>query len=366
MGKKIGKIVVCVAGAALVVVLGYVGYMLAQYYRIEDHTVLEVVNNQSNVIEPGTPYTLMTYNIGFGAYSDDYTFFMDVGEMKDGTATRGTSARAFSEDAVRENVGGSIRLMQEADCDFYFLQEVDVKATRSYHVNQKELVLAAFPGHASVFANNFHSAYLFYPFTEPHGAVESGMLTLSQYAVAESVRRQFPVTDALITKFTDLDRCFSMTRFVVGEKELVLIQLHMSAYDEGGRIRAEQLRVLNEVLKEEYDKGNYVIAGGDFNHDIAGTIAAFPSEQSQPSWIFELDNDSLADGFSFVRAENADEAATCRGADIPYEKGVTYVATVDGFLVSDNVEAAAINIDNEFRYSDHNPVVLTFVLKSEE
>ncbi len=38
---------------------------------------------------------------------------------------------------------------------------------------------------------------------------------------------------------------------------------------------------------------------------------------------------------------------------------------VDGFLVSDNVSAAAENLDEEFLYSDHNPVVMEFVLKGE-
>ena len=231
-------------------------------------------------------------------------------------------------------------------------------------MNEREQIEEAFSGYASVFANNFHSAYLFYPFLEPHGAVQAGLLNLSRYQIKESVRRQFPVSDAFITKFTDLDRCFSVTRYdVSGGKELVLIQLHMSAYDEGGTIRAEQLKVLNGVLAEEYAKGNYVIAGGDFNHDIAGTIDTFPSEQKIPEWVFQLDQDDLAEGYSFVRAENADETATCRGADIPYEKGVTYVTCVDGFLVSDNVRATAQNVDNEFRYSDHNPVILTFELE---
>ena len=46
----------------------------------------------------------------------------------------------------------------------------------------------------------------------------------------------------------------------------MLINLHMSAYDEGGTIRAKQLEMLNAVLSEERAAGNYVIAGGDFNH----------------------------------------------------------------------------------------------------
>ena len=41
---------------------------------------------------------------------------------------------------------------------------------------------------------------------------------------------------------------------------------------------------------------------------------------------------------------------------------MNYTTVVDGFLVSDNVRAEAENIDTDFAYSDHNPVLLTFEL----
>lgn len=362
--KRIAIILVVLAGVPALLAGGYVLYMQSRYYRIEDFTESEIEDNRSETLETGREYTLMTYNVGFGAYSADYSFFMDTGEMKDGTATAGQYARARSKEEVLTNIDGSIELMKQADCDFYFIQEVDEKATRSHQVNERERIREAFPGYAAVFVNNFHSPYLFYPFAEPHGAVEAGMLNLSRYRIKESVRRQFPVSEAFIAKFTDLDRCFSVNRYEVdGGKELVLIQLHMSAYDEGGTIRAEQLALLNTVLEEEGEKGNYVIAGGDFNHALEGSIETFPSEQKLPGWVFALTSEDLAEGFCFVRAQNAEETATCRGADIPYEKGVNYVTIVDGFLVSERVEASAVNVENEFRYSDHNPVVLTFSLK---
>ena len=45
------------------------------------------------------------------------------------------------------------------------------------------------------------------------------------------------------------------------------------------------LAVLNRVLQEEYEKGNYVIVGGDFYHDIANSIHTFQSEQKTPDWV---------------------------------------------------------------------------------
>ena len=349
-------------GAVLLLALvvgGYMAYMQIQYYRIEDNQMIATENNREEKLKSGTSYTLMTYNIGFGAYSDDYTFFMDTGEMKDGTKTAGRSARGKSKEEVLANTEGSIGLLEGEGPDFIFVQEADEKADRSYGINQMELLKEAFSDYASAFACNFHSAYLFYPFHEPHGSVQAGMLTLGKYRISESVRRQFPVDNSFITKFTDLDRCFMVSRVPLENgKELLLINLHLSAYDEGGKIRAKQLALLNQVFEEERGKGNYVIAGGDFNHDIAGSIESFPTEQKVPGWVFELDDSQLADGYHFVKADNAAEVPTCRGADVPYEKGVT----VDGFIGSDGITARAENLDGGFRYSDHNPVKLTFEL----
>lgn len=362
--KNVGKAVLALLLLLILVVGGYVAYMQIQYYRIPDNEAIEAENNKEALLKPGTPYTIMTYNIGFGAYSQDYSFFMDTGEMLDGTKTVGKSSRAGSREEALANTEGSIGLLAEENPDFMFVQEVDEKADRSYKINQVQMLKDAFSGYGSAFACNFHSAYLFYPILEPHGAVDAGMLTFSKYQIAESVRRQFPVDNSFITKFTDLDRCFMISRIPVeNEKSLLLINVHLSAYDKGGKIRTKQLELLNQVLAEEKEKGNYVIVGGDFNHDIADSIDSFPSEQKIPEWVYQLDDSQLTEGYHFVVAENAEEVPTCRGADIPYEKGVTYTTIVDGFIVSDGIEARAENLDAQFLYSDHNPVKMTFTLQ---
>lgn len=350
--------------ALILVVAGYVIYLQANYYRIEDHAVLEIEHNMEESLKTGNTYTAVTYNIGFGAYGPDYSFFMDTGEMKDGTKTSGTYGKAISLASVEEHTQGALEVIESLNADFYLLQEVDVDADRSYHVNQEDIFKTALAEYASVFANNFHSAYLFYPFNDPHGAVQAGLLSFSRYHISEAERRSYPVDNSFITKFTDLDRCFAQMRIPVEDgHELVLINSHMSAYDEGGTIRAQQLELLNTVMAEEYAKGNYVIVGGDFNHAMGAEVAeGFPSEQKFPDWVAVLTEEDLADNVRIVRADNELEVPTCRGADIVYTKGVNYTTVVDGFLVTDNVRAFAENMDTDFAYSDHNPVKLQFEL----
>lgn len=362
--KRIILIIAIIIAIPLLFIGGYVGYMSMQYYRIDDNTKLNTQNPQTRSAHVDNTFTLTTYNIGFGAYDHDYSFFMDSGTMKDGTKVSGEHARAQSEEIVKTNTNGAIQTVGEQRSDFYFFQEVDTDATRSYHINQLNMINKSFQDYGTIFALAFHSAYLLYPFHEPHGAVESGLLTLSRYEVSENIRRQYPVDNSFITKFTDLDRCFLVTRVKLDNgKYLVLINSHMSAYDKGGTIRKKQLEVLNKAISDEYKKGNYVIVGGDFNHDIADSSKTFATKQEVPQWVFSLRDADIDENFHIVKADNALEVPTCRSSDIPYEKGVNYTAILDGFIVSDNIEAHATNIDSDFMYSDHNPVTLTFKLK---
>ncbi len=364
--KRVLLVLAVLLAVLLLAVGGYVLYMQSQYYRIPDHAPLTVEGTPSAAgpLAAGQDYTALTYNVGFGAYGPDYSFFMDTGVMADGTKVAGKYGKAISKESVQQHTDGALAVLAAQDTDFALLQEVDEDADRSYHIDQRALLTAARDGYGAVFANNFHSAYLFYPFNDPHGAVEAGLLTFSRYPVAEAERRSYPVDGSFFIKFTDLDRCFAVLRLPVENgKELVLINSHMSAYDEGGTVRAAQLALLNSVLTEEYEQGNYVIVGGDFNHALGEAApTAFPSQQQFPGWVFQLTDKDLAPHFSIVTADNETQVPTCRTADIPWQQGVNYVTNVDGFLVSDNVTARTENIDTDFANSDHNPVRLTFSL----
>ena len=357
------KVVAAVVVVAIVFALGYVAYVCANYYRIDDHAALEVENAQTETLQAGPTYTAATFNIGFGAYTPDFTFFMDEGVMADGTVVTGEHAKASSAASVQSCTDGDISLLASLDTDFTLLQEVDTDSTRSFNIDQAQAITSAFSGEASVFANNFHSVYLLYPIPDFHGAVQSGLLTLSKYAIDSAERRSYPVSDAFPDKFFDLDRCFEVLRVPVSNgKQLVLINSHMSAYDTGGKVREQQIALLREVLAQEAAAGNYVICGGDWNHAICGEAGYHLNGQQDPSWVSWLSDDDLPEGFSVVVPTNVSEVSTCRSSEIPYEKGVNFEATIDGFIVSSNVVATAENIDSGYAYSDHNPVKLTFSL----
>ena len=362
---KFVLLAICIVIALLVIVIGgYIIYLETTYNRIADDTPIDVENNPTKTLAAGTTYKVATYNIGFGAYTPDYTFFMDEGMTKDGKPTVGTHSTAVSRESVEACTNGAIETVKALNPNFLLLQEVDTDSTRSYNVNQKAAFESAFPTFSSAFAVNFHSGYLAYPIGDPHGTVNAGLLLMGDAHVDSATRYSYPIDAAFPTKFFDLDRCFAVERLPVSNgKELVLINSHMSAYDEGGVIRAKQFALLTVIMEKEAAAGNYVIIGGDWNHSLCSSESMYESGFQVPSWVSTFDESLLPAGFSVVRASNIETVPTCRNNDVPYEKGYTYTVTVDGFVVSSNVKATAENVDAGFEYRDHNPVLLTFELE---
>ncbi len=355
--KKVLKIFLCVLLAFLLVVGSYLGYVVLSYSRIEDNQAItpsEVANEDS--VKTGEKYTVVTQNIGFGAYTQDFTFFMDGGKQ----------SWAESEESVMECIEKATNVVEEINPDFILFQEVDFDSTRSYHINQREIIEKRFNNCSSAFAVNYDSAFLMYPFTEPHGASKAGILTLSKYNISSAVRRSLPISES-VSKFLDLDRCYSKSRISVENgKELIIYNVHLSAYGGSDEIRTAQMTMLFEDIKLEYEKGNYCVCGGDFNHDFTGdsTQKLNGGQTVDFGWAQPFPQELLPSCIERCMDYNSDFLVpTCRNCDVPYKKGnPTFI--VDGFLVTENVETVTVkNIETEFEYSDHNPVVLEFVLK---
>mgnify|MGYP002674709314 CR=1 FL=1 len=354
--KRWVKVLLCIVLALVLVVGAYVAYVFIDYHRIGDMELTPEGDAARAALAAGESYTVLSYNIGFGAYEDDYGFFMDGG----------TESWAWSEERLTANVDAIAAFLAKQKADFYLLQEVDIDSTRSYHVDERQPIYQALPGMSHVFAQNYDSPFLMYPLTQPHGASKSGLLTFSPAAISSAKRVELPIENSVM-KLVDLDRCYSVSRIPVdGGKELILYDLHLSAYTSDGAIATEQLKLLLADMQAEYEAGNWCVAGGDFNKDLLGDSAQYFGEADQEySWAQPIP-DGIFDSYDITLVAPLDENApvpSCRNADSAYHEG-QYVLTVDGFMVSKNVtvESAEV-IDTGFQWSDHNPVKMAFTLR---
>lgn len=384
--KTSKKILISILAVLIVVVLfvvGYVGYVLLSYNRIGDMDLDITTASSNNEVKIGDVYSVSTYNIGFGAYSQDFTFFLDTGYDENGEETCGYYSKAKSKEEVLFNTNGAIDTILDLNVDFALFQEVDTDSTRSYKINQNEMIKQAFTGFDSTFAINFHSAYLPYPLYDMHGIANAGLATLSKYKIQSAKRYEYTISDSL-SKLFDLDRCFSeiIVDIEGSDKKLHIVNSHMSAYDKGGVIRAKQIEELNAYMKECQEKGDYVVIGGDYNHDLitynpnfsyTKDNIPFYVNKKAPDWVSyfydENGTSEFIDGYSIVTSDNN---PTCRNNDMEWEPGKTFTCVVDGYIVSNNIEIVYIeNVQTKqgnkgydgFAYSDHEPVYMQFKLK---
>lgn len=355
--RLVMRILIGVLVAVIVAAAGYVAYVLLSYSRIPDgQTLTPRGTPTAAAVTTGQPYTAVTQNLGFGAYTADFTFFMDGG----------TQSWAESSDSVRACITDGVSTVKSFSPDFVLFQEVDTDSTRSYHIDQLAMLQQQMgQGYVHTAAVNYHSAFLLYPFTQPHGASNSCIAVFSRYPVTAAVRRSLPISGSF-SKLLDLDRCYSANRIPVDNgKELVLYNVHLSAYGGSEEVRTAQMTMLFSDMAAEYAAGNYCVCGGDFNHDFTGdsTKTLNGGQEVDFGWAQPFPAALLPEGIHRCTAYVDPTAPTCRNCDVPYQEG-NFVVIVDGFLVSDNVTAQRVeNVVTGFRYSDHNPVVLQFSLQ---
>lgn len=351
--KRAGKIIGLALCVLALLLAAAVIYLTVREYRPEP--VEEVAASKGKKkIGVGEEFTVLSFNTGYAGLSRDEDFFMDGGKK----------VQPESRELVQENLEGISRILKEQEADVYFLQEVDRDSKRSYRIDEQAAYEAAL-GYQGMYACNFRCDFVPYPLP-PIGKVESGLVTMTPYEVGQAFRIALPESFTWPVKTCNLKRCMLECRLPVegSEKELVLINFHLEAYDSGeGKIA--QSRMLAEKLKEEYEKGNYVIAGGDFNQTFEG-MEKYPIHDKE-NWVpGVVGADDIPEGFSYAVSDNV---PTCRLLNAPYSGNYqdSQVYVIEGFILSDNVELVSVeNIDTDFQYTDHQPVRMQVRLREKQ
>ena len=343
--------------AVLVLIAGLLVYLSVTEYKPAATQELPVVGEAGikpeaeaeDEAESDDILTIMSWNIGYGALGDNADFFMDGGEM----------VMTADQERILENMEGILSDIENVKPQILFLQEVDHNSSRSYHLDECQMIRDRLDGYESSFAFNHKTPLVPYPIP-PIGKVEAGVMTFTDSHVTSASRIQLPIPFKWPVRMVNLKRCVMETRIPVDDKELVLFNLHLEAYDDGeGKVA--QTRMLAQLLINEIEKGNYVIAGGDFNQFFSTEDREAYPEQADKWQPGILDTDQFGEGFTFLTDS---KIPSCRSLDQPYE-GVDHDTfqyyVIDGFIISDNIKVKELKtIDLDFKNSDHNPVVMRF------
>lgn len=350
MGKKVLKGILAVLGVIVLLAAALVLFLTVTEYKPAG---VEAISPASfgEATEPGTALRLMTWNIGYCGMGAAEDFVMDGGSGS------GKPERADF-DAY---YAGVLDTLAANDADIYLLQEVDTDSSRSYRVNEAEGILESLGAASGAHALNYSCPFVPFPIP-PIGRVNSGVLTASDFALAGDAERvALPCPFSWPLRTANLKRCLLVTRYELPDSpaELVVVNLHLEAYDDGEG-KAAQTEALVSLLESEYAGGNYVIAGGDFNQTFSGVMEKWPMLDESLWTPGVLSGGALPEGWSFVYdAENP----SCRLDNAPYDAESSQHYVLDGFIVSPNVQVERVEtLDTGFAYSDHSPVMMEITL----
>jgi endonuclease/exonuclease/phosphatase family metal-dependent hydrolase len=295
--------------------------------------------------------SLMTWNLGYGGMGAEADFFLDGG--------RGVLAK--DRPTVLAHVANFIHVLQTHPQDIYLLQEVDAPSRRSYYVDEFGRITGALSEYCRSSALNFNVWFLPYPFNRPIGRVRSGLLSLGKYLPAAAVRYQLPGSFPWPVSAFHLERCALLWRLPREDgKQWVVMNIHLEAWDAGGNLRREELAFLRDLAVAEYQRGSYVIVGGDWNATLPGVRPdRFPSQRKADRYALAVPPGLFPSGWSWA----VDTARPSnRSAEAPYRPGRNRLTVIDGFVVSPNVQVVSVEtLPLGFRDSDHEPVLAEVV-----
>lgn len=353
--KKLSKILLIIIGIILLLVAGFVLWLSINEFNPEPVTNVDIeVNSRVGKISPyeGQTISLVSWNIGYGGLGKDADFFMDGGE----------DVVSYDRNGVTSNLVGIYKTLFEDDssASIFMLQEVDKDSGRTYGIDECQYLGI----YNSAYTMNYSCPYVPFPLP-PIGKVNSGLLTTSLYEIDHADRISLPCPFSWPVSTANLKRCLLVSYIPVqdSDRQLVIVNLHLEAYDDGeGKIA--QTKQLREFIQAEYEKGNYVIAGGDFNQIFPGGLDKYPNEHTdlwEPGIISE---DIMPDGWTLAYDAQTPTCRLLNQAYDPDDADDTQYYVIDGFILSPNVKLNSVNtLDEGFTYSDHNPVRLEVTLK---
>jgi endonuclease/exonuclease/phosphatase family metal-dependent hydrolase len=362
MAKRILKWVGIVLGVVVLAAVGLIGWLTVREYKpapVEDVEINRTGAPKQIFLAPGDSLTVLSQNTGYAGLGADSDFFMDGGS--DVAPTRAQ---------MDANLAGISEFLEEQKADVFFLQEVDTNSGRTKSVDQskiywQQLLSNGKGAYSSAYALNYSCDFVPFPWP-PIGKVHSGLQTLSRLNVDKAERIALPCPFSWPVSAANLKRCLLVSYVPLEgtDKELVLVNLHLEAYDDGEG-KAAQTKVLMDFLTSEYEKGNYVISSGDFNQTFPGALDAFPIQDPELWTPGVLENDILPQGWQFACDLSV---PSCRLLNHPYDSDPAgnqfYV--IDGFILSPNVRLDRVEtLDRQFQYTDHNPVIAELTLEAE-
>jgi endonuclease/exonuclease/phosphatase family metal-dependent hydrolase len=274
---------------------------------------------------------VLSWNLGFGGLGEGAEFYPDGGRRFIPSSRR---------DVLR-NARGIADYLAQAAADVLLLQEAARPSAVNHRVDLLAAVEQSLPGRWRAWSPDVTLSF-------PRISVGLAIFAAGPPRRVERLElpgeRRQQRYHLLVARFPLQGR----------SGELVLADLHLSAFDPKAGLRHRQLEAVTDFALAEYGRGNHVVLGGDWNLLLAETRFAHTTEERYLFWLHTLPDGFPPPGW---RLAVDDQAPSVRTLERPYRPGENYTAVIDGFLASPNVTVLEVRTGElGFRFSDHQPV----------
>jgi endonuclease/exonuclease/phosphatase family metal-dependent hydrolase len=312
----------------LVLVAFVVFFFWASSPTLEESEYAKLTESEDiKLPENDSIFSIVTYNIG---YLSGMTNNLAVESPKE---------------LFDKNLAKVISETKKTNPDIMAFQEIDFNASRSYHVNQQEEIskIGFNYGAETINWDEHYLPFPYWPIRMHYGKVISGQSVVSKYPLKDHKRivLERVANEPFYRGVFYLERLAQVVKVVLNGKEVVLINIHLEAFDKETRVKQ-----FEEVVKifNRYKNIYPTILLGDFNSSARDENAIIQK-------IFNMPNVGNA-AFDVANIAN-----TFNSKD-PYER-IDYI-----FYTNKTIEYVSGKVLNEFEQaSDHLPILMKFKLK---
>ena len=286
-----------------------------------------IIHEEKNEISYNdSVYSIMTYNLG---YLSGMTNNQAVERKKEEFTKNFNTARHG---------------IQSFSPDLLVIQEIDFDADRSFNVDQSlALSNMGFPFRGeSINWDKKYVPFPYYPISTHFGKIISGQAILSKHPILSLDRIALPRNSDNPFYYDSfyLDRLAQVAKIDLGPEQLVLINVHLEAYDKATR-NDQMTKVIN--LYNRFAEQYPTILLGDFNSDLKDRGASVHR-------LLKLQGIGCTQANASVNTFNS-ESPTMRLDYIFYNKRF--------------IEEVAAEVPKNFNSaSDHLPVYMRFKIKN--
>lgn len=327
--------------ALLILIIGFYFWGSSSLYPAKDYSRLNAYPASPTAYLAGDTLQVMTFNIGFLSGMDNN---LPVPQ---------------NPDLYRKNMQAAQELLARMEIDFVGFQEIDFASARSLDMNMLDSLALSGGFSFGYKAVNWDKRYVPFPYGWPsvnYGRMLSGQALLSKYPLVkpERIVLEAPEAAPFYYKAFYLDRLLQTAFVPLGKDTLVLMNVHLEAFDEETR---EKQAVVVKEKAEGYARQYPTLLIGDFNARPTYATEAIATDETMG--YFE-NSAYLKPAVSKAQYLSQEAAHFTFDTAEPIEQ-LDYI-----FYSGGRIQPVSARVVSEAgQISDHYPLIFSFVLMAD-